>query len=80
MTRRWERRGSHAGSASFSGLELLAVPPQHTSVNVDEDTALPVDLGSLVSDAETSDANLSYAIVTPPGHGTRRARRLARRP
>ena len=32
-----KRRGSHAGSASFSGLELLAVPPQHTGVNVDDE-------------------------------------------
>src|SRR5215218_572216 len=30
-------RGSHAGSGSFSGLELLAVPPQHTGVNVDDE-------------------------------------------
>src|SRR5262245_65687643 len=37
LTRRWQRRGSHAGSPSFSGLELLAVPPQHTGVNVDDE-------------------------------------------
>src|SRR5215471_15971528 len=35
--RLWERRGSHAGSGTFSGLELLAVPPQHTGVNVDDE-------------------------------------------
>ena len=28
VTRRWERRGSHAAAAAFPGLELLAVPPQ----------------------------------------------------
>src|SRR5690349_21152056 len=37
VTRRWERPGSHAGSGSFSGLELLAVPPQHTGVSVDDE-------------------------------------------
>src|SRR5918994_7604782 len=37
VTRRWERRGSHAGGGSFSGLELLAVPPQHTGVSVDDE-------------------------------------------
>jgi hypothetical protein len=35
-----------------------------------EDTALPLDLGSLVSDVETSDANLMYTVITQPAHGT----------
>ena len=39
------------------------------SVSVDEDGSLPVDLGALVSDVETADANLTYTIVTPPAHG-----------
>ena len=40
-----------------------------TSVGVAEDTPLGIDLGALVSDVETSDANLTYTIVTPPAHG-----------
>jgi hypothetical protein len=36
----------------------------------DESTPLALDLGSLVSDVETSDANLTYTIVSPPAHGT----------
>src|SRR6185436_19394100 len=36
-----------------------------------EDAApLPIDLGALVSDAETADADLLYEIVTPPAKGT----------
>src|SRR5688572_15839540 len=31
------RRASQAGAGSFCGLELLAVPPQHTDVNVDDE-------------------------------------------
>jgi hypothetical protein len=38
-------------------------------VSVDEGTATPVDLGALVSDIETGDANLTYTIVSQPGHG-----------
>jgi len=34
-----------------------------------EDTPLALDLGALVSDAETSDANLTYTIVSDPTHG-----------
>jgi Bacterial Ig domain/Cadherin domain/RTX calcium-binding nonapeptide repeat (4 copies) len=40
-----------------------------TSLNGTEDAPLAVDLGTLVSDAETSDANLTYQIVTAPAHG-----------
>ena len=40
-----------------------------TTVTTNEDTAAPVDLGPLVADVETSDANLTYAIVTPPTKG-----------
>ena len=36
----------------------------------DEDTPLALNLGALVSDVETSDANLTYTIVDPPAHGT----------
>jgi hypothetical protein len=39
------------------------------SMGVDEDGSLPIDLAALVSDVETADANLTYAIVTPPAHG-----------
>ena len=36
-----------------------------------EDAApLPIDLGALVSDAETADADLVYEIVAPPAKGT----------
>ena len=40
-----------------------------SSVSVDEDGSLPVGLAALVSDVETSDANLSYTIVDAPEHG-----------
>ena len=40
-----------------------------TSLDVGEDTAAPVDLGPLVTDVETADANLAYNIVTGPAHG-----------
>jgi Big-like domain-containing protein/cadherin domain-containing protein/hemolysin type calcium-binding protein len=43
-----------------------ATPGSRTT---DEDTDLPLDLGALVGDVETSDANLTYEIVTPPAHG-----------
>jgi hypothetical protein len=40
------------------------------SLSTDQDTPATIDLGALASDLETSDANLSYEIVTPPAHGT----------
>ncbi len=40
------------------------------SVTTNEDTAASVDLAGNVSDAETSDANLTYTIVSGPSHGT----------
>ena len=40
-----------------------------TTVTTNEDNATPVDLGPLVADVETSDANLTYAIVTAPTKG-----------
>ncbi len=39
------------------------------TASVDEDGSLPVDLAALVSDVETSDANLTYDIVSAPAHG-----------
>jgi Bacterial Ig domain/RTX calcium-binding nonapeptide repeat (4 copies)/Cadherin domain len=41
----------------------------HGSLATDEDVPATVDLGPLVSDVETSDANLTYEIVTAPVHG-----------
>jgi len=40
------------------------------SRSTDEDTPLTLDLASLVSDVETSDANLTYEIVGQPANGT----------
>ena len=40
------------------------------SLSVDEDHALAIDLSALASDVETSDANLTYTIVSAPAHGT----------
>ncbi|MDQ4025151.1 MAG: Ig-like domain-containing protein, partial [Actinomycetota bacterium] len=40
------------------------------SVNEDAVTPVAIELGALVSDVETSDANLSYAIVAGPTNGT----------
>ena len=40
------------------------------SRTTDEDTPVALDLGALVDDVETSDANLTYTIVSPPAHGT----------
>ena len=36
----------------------------------DEDTALALNLGALVNDVETGDANLTYEFVTLPAHGS----------
>ena len=44
-----------------------------------EDTPVSLGLASLVSDVETSDANLTYEILTQPAHGTA-TRRPTRRP
>jgi hypothetical protein len=40
------------------------------SRSTSEDTPLALNLGALASDVETSDANLSYQIVSQPAHGT----------
>ena len=40
------------------------------SRTTDEDTPLTLNLAGLASDLETSDANLTYEIVTQPAHGT----------
>ena len=40
------------------------------TLSTNEDTPIALDLASLASDVETSDANLTYTIVTPPAHGT----------
>jgi large repetitive protein len=40
------------------------------AVTLDEDHPTVVNLGALASDAETSDANLTYTIVGAPAHGT----------
>ena len=40
-----------------------------TTVTTNEDNAAPVNLGPLVADVETADANLNYAIVTAPTKG-----------
>jgi len=34
---RWQRRGSRARGAASSGLKLVAIPPQHTGVDVDDE-------------------------------------------
>jgi hypothetical protein len=39
------------------------------SRTTDEDTPLALDLGSLVSDVETADGDLTYTIVDQPAHG-----------
>jgi hypothetical protein len=39
------------------------------TASTDEDTPTPIDLGALVSDSETADANLTYEIVGGPTHG-----------
>ena len=38
-------------------------------VGTNEDTGVTIDLGALVSDVETSDANLTYQIVSEPANG-----------
>src|ERR687888_13573 len=40
------------------------------SASLNEDASTSIDLGPLVSDVETSDANLSYTIVAAPAHGS----------
>jgi hypothetical protein len=40
------------------------------NVSTDEDTPLGVDLMTLVGDVETSTANLTISVVTPPAHGS----------
>lgn len=40
------------------------------NLSVDEDQALPIDLSALVSDVETDNANLTFAITGGPAHGT----------
>src|SRR5262249_6928676 len=40
------------------------------SASTDEDTPKAIDLAALASDAETSDANLTYTIASAPSHGT----------
>ena len=50
------------------------------SRSTDEDTPVPLDLAALASDLETSDANLTYEIVTQPDHGTATATPTPRPP
>ena len=40
-----------------------------TSVSVDEDDSVLVDLAALVSDVETADGDLTYEIVSGPADG-----------
>ena len=41
-----------------------------SAATTNEDTAVGIDLGALVSDLETADANLTYVIDSGPSHGT----------
>src|SRR5205823_1630080 len=41
-----------------------------SSATLNEDGSTAVNLSALVSDLETSNANLTYAVVTGPTHGT----------
>jgi hypothetical protein len=65
-----------AAESSSTETVSIAVDPVNdapqansTSKRVAEDGALPVDLAALVSDVETTDADLTYTIVSGPAHG-----------
>src|SRR5215211_5119966 len=66
-----------ASKASLTKTVSLTINPVNdapvatdASVSTDEDTPKAVDLGALVSDLETSPANLAYQVVSPPAQGT----------
>jgi Ca2+-binding RTX toxin-like protein len=68
--------GCAAPKSSVGTVSLTVAPvndaPRASSAakNVGEDHALPVDLGALVSDVETANADLTYEIDVGPAHGT----------
>jgi VCBS repeat-containing protein len=66
--------GTHTSTAATVSITIDPVNDAPVAddgqVEGPQDTDLPVNLGALVSDVETSDADLTYTIVSGPSHGS----------
>ena len=63
-------RPARRGAVSITVTPVNDTPSSSdTSTNVGEDGLVVIDLGAFVNDVETSDANLTYTIVSGPSHG-----------
>jgi len=68
--------GSGGALSDTDAVTITVAPVNDTptaasfSVSTNEDTSVTVDLAGHVADVETSDANLTYTIVSGPAHGT----------